>query len=211
MIRRLDSLGCLSGTIGCLVALAVVLPTHQEVSAAPAAPAAPWLVGPAHARYTITEFGDLECSYCRAYTPELLAFIQSQPDVNLQWHHFPLEPHGQVAVHEARLAQCAGQLGGRTAFWQAIEQLLSMSTSPAEGASDLQLEGVDLNSLHECARRDIAVAHLVERQRLDAVQRGIRATPSLEITDNTSGRSVKLEGPVDAATLLSAMDWFAHR
>lgn len=31
----------------------------------------PWVLGPADARWTVTEFADLECPYCKIYTPAL--------------------------------------------------------------------------------------------------------------------------------------------
>ncbi|UMZ10601.1 hypothetical protein I9018_24385 [Pseudomonas sp. MPFS] len=46
------------------------------------------------------------------YTPQLKQWIDGQTNVNLVWHHFPLQMHGAAALKEARLVQCAGKLGG---------------------------------------------------------------------------------------------------
>ena len=95
--------------------------------------AAPWLFGSASARWTITEFADLECPYCKTYTPELKRWVNQQSDVNLQWHHLPLQFHGPAAIHQARLVECAGVLGGADAFWRAVDQVFQRTRSNGQG------------------------------------------------------------------------------
>lgn len=173
----------------------------------------PWLYGSPTARWTITEYADLECPYCRTYTPQLKRWVNQQPDVNLKWHHFPLQLHAVAAVHEARLVHCAGTLGGAASFWSAVDQVLARTASNGQGIpSDFVILGLDnANSkvnLQICANSS-ETALLVDQERYEAQQKGIQATPTLEITDNRTGRSLRLEGPADSATLLSAMDRLA--
>ncbi len=175
----------------------------------------PWLYGSPTARWTITEYADLECPYCRTYTPQLKRWVNQQPDVNLKWHHFPLQLHGVAAVHEARLVHCAGTLGGAASFWSAVDQVLARTASNGQGIpSDFVILGLDnANSkvnLQLCANSS-ETALLVDQERFEAQQKGIQATPTLEITDNRTGRSLRLEGPADSATLLSAMDRLANQ
>lgn len=170
----------------------------------------PWFYGSPTARWTITEYADLECPYCRTYTPQLKRWVSQQADVNLKWHHFPLQLHGVAAVHEARLVHCAGTLGGAASFWSAVDQVLARTASNGQGIpNDFVILGLDnANSkvnLQLCANSS-ETALLVDQERFDAQQKGIQATPTLDITDNRTGRSVRLEGPADSATLLSAMD-----
>ena len=168
----------------------------------------PWPLGEPDARWTITEYADLECPYCKTYTPDLKRWVGRHPQVNLQWHHVPLPGHGQAAVHEARLVQCAGVHGGREAFWTAIDQVLAKTGSNGLGfTGPLDVPNVKSDVLELCADTDPGIALLVEQQRIEARKHGIQATPTVEITDNRSGRSLTLEGPADEATLLSAMDW----
>ncbi|MBN0189455.1 thioredoxin domain-containing protein, partial [Pseudomonas aeruginosa] len=54
----------------------------------PAGP--PWLYGRADARFTVVEYADLECPFCRAYFAVLKRWIDAHPDVSWQWHHLPL-------------------------------------------------------------------------------------------------------------------------
>lgn len=37
----------------------------------------------------------------------------------------------------------------------------------------------------------------------------LKVTPPLLLTDHQTGRSIRLEGAADTATLLSALDWLA--
>ena len=170
--------------------------------------AAPWLFGSASARWTITEFADLECPYCKTYTPELKRWVNQQPDVNLQWHHLPLQFHGPAAIHQARLVECAGMLGGADAFWRAVDQIFQRTRSNGQGfRGHLDVTGVDTRDLEDCANKNFAVAQHIEIQIQEAASKGINATPTLLVTDSTTGKSVKLEGPADGPTLLSTIDW----
>ncbi len=56
------------------------------------------LYGDAKARWTINEYADLECPFCKVYTPRLKRWVDSHPDVNLVWRHLPLQTaHGDAA------------------------------------------------------------------------------------------------------------------
>lgn len=199
--------------LGCVLAgasMACLALTRSEIPAPHKT--GPWLFGPSKARWTVTEFADLECPYCKTYTPALKTWIQQQKDVNLQWHHLPLDVHGSAAVHEAKLAECAGVLGGAPAFWQAIDQIFDRTLSNGEGFNGhLNIVGVKNPALLSCAAIDKVIAKHVGQQAEEAIQAGITATPTVIIRDNTTGSSVKLEGPTDGVLLLSAIDWLAQK
>lgn len=73
-------------------------------------------LGPATARVTVVEFGDLQCAHCRsaaAVVDEVLATLPGR--VRFAWRHFPLaqlHPHAQLAAEAA----CAAGVQGR--FWE---------------------------------------------------------------------------------------------
>ena len=172
----------------------------------------PWVFGPLDARWTITEYADLECPYCKRYMPMLKSWVQQQQNVNLQWHHLPLEIHGAAARNEARQVECAGKLGGQEAFWYAIEQTFALTSSNGQGFNgQLKIAGIDQKDLLACSSYDRGVAATIDQHLREAVSKGILATPTLEIRDNISGRTIKIEGPAEGLTLLSAIDWLAQR
>lgn len=169
-----------------------------------------WYYGPSNARWVITEYADLECPYCRAYTPQLKHWVSEQADVKLAWHHFPLEIHGVAARTEALLVQCAGLLGGPAVFWQAIDQVLLHTQGNGQGfAEELALPTVSAQSLSRCVRSNEEIQAVIDRQLAVAKSRGIAATPTIEVTDSLTGHSVRLEGPVESTALLSVIDALA--
>jgi len=192
--------------LGPLVAGGILLKDLAGSSREPA----PWLFGSASARWTITEFADLECPFCKTYTPELKRWVSQQADVNLQWHHLPLQFHGPAAIHQARLVECAGLLGGANAFWDAVDQVFQRTRGNGLGfRGHLDVTGINTRDLEDCADKNFAVVQHIEMQIQEAASKGINATPTLLVTDNTTGKSVKLEGPADGSTLLSTIDWLA--
>ena len=167
----------------------------------------PWTFGQVNARWTVTEFADLECPYCKAYTPALKAWVQKQKNVNLQWHHLPLDFHGSAAIHEARIVECAGELGGVSAFWQAVDQVFEQTLSNGLGFNgQLDIRDVNRQALMDCAVNNKQISLHISRQAEEAIKFGVTATPTVLIKDNKTGRSLKLEGAADDVMLLSAID-----
>lgn len=122
--------------------LLAIWPKETQVPAAPgdsAQPAPPLLQGPpwthgrSDARFTITVYADLECPFCQTYVPELVRWIDTHPDVNLQWQHLPLAMHEPAASREARLAECAGETQGHAGFWQAVAWIYSHTQAEGRG------------------------------------------------------------------------------
>ncbi len=72
----------------------------------------PWRYGKANSRFTLVLYADLECPFCKSYYPELRAWVDRNPDTNLQWHHLPLPMHAPAATRQARLVECAGEAEG---------------------------------------------------------------------------------------------------
>jgi len=106
-----------------------------EATPAPAtAPAGPpWRYGRADARFTVVEYTDLECPFCRAYFAVLKRWIDAHPDVSWQWHHLPLPLHEPAASADARLVECVGEAGGQAAFWQAAEWVYTHTRGDGQG------------------------------------------------------------------------------
>ncbi|RXT62894.1 DsbA family protein [Pseudomonas syringae] len=189
------------------------------VSGAPLPPAADqkrrsggWVYGSRDARFTIVEYADLECPYCKDYFPQLKTWIDQHPDVNLQWHHLPLPMHEPAASYEARWAECAGIERGNDAFWLAVELIYQRTRSNGAGTvGNPQIPGLEdrQHFIDNCAASNPSVQQAVISQAHKASQDGITATPTLVIKDNQSGRSIKLQGAPDGDVLLSAMDWLA--
>ncbi|WP_241044414.1 DsbA family protein [Achromobacter xylosoxidans] len=93
--------------------------TGPEVTQAhPAGP--PWRRGPADASFTLTLYADLECPFCKAYYPTLMAWIDAHPEASPRWHHLLLAMHDPEASRLVRAAECEGEAPGHETFFDAI-------------------------------------------------------------------------------------------
>jgi protein-disulfide isomerase len=169
----------------------------------------PWQMGSPEGRFTLTLYADLECPFCRAYFPLLKRWAgDNSADVALQWHHLPLPAHEPAASTEARLAECAAESGGHTAFWQAVEWVYAHTRSDGQGLPD-NLRYPDLTpAIEQCLaseRPDV----MIRAQAAEATKSGVTATPSLRLQDRQTGQAILLQGPIEGDALLSAMDMLA--
>lgn len=173
---------------------------------APAGP--PWIYGRADARFTVVEFADLECPYCRAYFPVLKGWIDAHPEVNWQWHHLPLAMHDPATTAEARIAECAGETGGHAAFWEAVTWIYTHTRGDGQGLPP----GVPYPDLSPDVQRCLGSNRpdaAIRAQSAEAAKLGIQATPTLQVRDRQSGKAIVLPGPVEGDALLSAIDMIA--
>lgn len=181
-----------------------------EATPAPAtAPAGPpWRYGRADARFTVVEYADLECPFCRAYFAVLKRWIDQHPEVAWQWHHLPLSMHEPAASADARLVECVGQAGGHAAFWQAAEWVYAHTRGDGQGIP----EGLSYPELTPDAQQCLDSERpdaVIRAQAAEAAQQHIAATPTLRLQDRQSRKTLLLRGPVDGDALLSAIDLLA--
>ncbi|WP_413728298.1 DsbA family protein [Sodalis sp. RH19] len=176
--------------------------THESILI-PEGP--PWLYGNPDARYTLIEYADLECPYCRAYFPVLRQWIGANPEVNWQWHHLPLAMHEPAATDEARLVECAGETAGNAAFWQAVSWVYTHTGGDGQGLP----QDAQYPDMTPVLRQCLASAppdDIVRVQAAEAARENITATPTLQLRDNQTRKTLRLSGPVEGDALLSALD-----
>ncbi|WP_238897629.1 DsbA family protein [Achromobacter xylosoxidans] len=168
----------------------------------------PWRQGAADARFTIVLYADLECPYCKAYSPYLRQWVDTQLDVNLHWHHLPLAVHEPAASTEARLTECAAESGGHRAFWQAVEWIYMHTRSDGQGLPN-GLRYPDLTPVIEQCLASERPDAAIRAQAEEAMKSGVTATPSVRLLDRHTGQAILLQGPIEGDSLLSAMDMLA--
>lgn len=181
--------------------------TGPEVAQAhPAGP--PWRHGSADARFTLTLYADLECPFCKAYYPTLMAWIDAHPEASLRWHHLPLAMHDPEASRLARVAECAGEAQGHEAFFGAIAWLYQNTRGDGQGLpTDEAWPGLT-TAIRTCLDSDRPAA-IVRAQADEALRSGINATPTVRLDDGLTGKSLLLHGPIEGDALLSALDLVA--
>ncbi|MCC4607855.1 DsbA family protein [Xanthomonas campestris pv. zinniae] len=180
-------------------------PATATTEAPPLPPGPPWIHGRADARFTITLYADLECPYCRGYFPQLKRWIDKNPDVQLQWHHLPLAIHEPAASHEARLAECAGEVEGQAGFWNAVEWIYGHTQGEGQGPRASAAYPGMTPRLQACLDSP-RPQEVVQRQTEEAQRAGVSGTPSLQLRERHTNRAMDLAGPIDGDALLSALD-----
>ena len=189
-------------------------PQHNAVAdsltpSPPSAPAGPpWRYGRPDARFTVVEYADLECPFCRTYFPVLKRWIDGHREVNWQWRHLPLTMHEPAASAEARLVECLGEADGPTAFWQAVDWVYAHTRGDGQGLPEGLLHPDLTSAVQQCLASDRPDA-VIRAQATEAAKYGVAATPALQLRDNKTGKTLLLPGPVEGDALLSALDLLA--
>jgi protein-disulfide isomerase len=207
----------LASGLGVLVMLALA-PARREppISIRGAAPSpdvahgrSSWVYGRPDAPFTVIEYADLECPYCRAYFPVLRRWIAEHPQVNWEWRNLPLAMHEPAATEEASLAECAGEMGGDAAFWRAVAWIYGHTRGDGAGLpTAVPFPGMSSRNLRACLRTE-RPDEVIRAQVAAAAREDIRATPTLRLLDRKTGRSLTLQGPIAGDALLSAIDLLA--
>ena len=156
-----------------------------------------FVLGAPDAPVTVTEFGDLECPYCRSAEPVLRRLVEeSDGGVRLVWRHFPLfqvHPHALIA---ALAAEAAAEQG---LFWEMQRALFAQQdrlTEPDLRAVGARL-GLDPATVAGPGAQRFADA--VEADYLAGLDLGIRGTPTLLV------QGERYRGPIELGALRDAV------
>lgn len=207
LFRRRVVLSTIAGIALLAVIVTLVGVRHRSPSTPTTVP--PWVYGNVQARYTLIEYADLECPYCKAYFPVLKAWIDAHPDVNWQWQHRPLAIHEPAATREAWLGECAGRTYGNEGFWRAVAWIYANTRGNGEGLPASAVFPETSSKLNACLDNP-DVGKAVQAQAEAATRAGIDATPTVRLVDRSSGKAIVLEGAIEGDALLSAIDWLVN-
>ncbi|AGK47132.1 DSBA-like thioredoxin domain protein [Burkholderia thailandensis MSMB121] len=205
-VRRRVVLSTVVGIAFLTVIVTLVGVRHRSPSPSIVTP--PWVYGNVHARYSLIEYADLECPYCKAYFPVLKAWIDAHPEVNWQWQHRPLAMHEPAATRDAWWAECAGRTNGNEGFWHAVAWIYANTRGNGEGVPASADFPETSPKLKACLQNP-DVGKAVQAQTEAAGRAGIDATPMVKLLDRSSGKAIVLAGAIEGDALLSAMDWLA--
>lgn len=178
-------------------------------NAAETVPDGKHVYGSLNARFTMVEFSDLECPYCKRFhnTPKSLV-DDSSGNVNWQWMHLPLGFHNPGAQLGAEAAECASDLGGNRSFWAYLEEYFEHTRGNGQGVSDLtQLAvnlGINATEFRQCMTEG-RYRDKVQEQAAKAASLGINGTPATFLVDNLTGNSQLLSGAQPAEAFVGAM------
>lgn len=156
------------------------------------------IYGNLNARFTLVEFSDLECPFCKKFhdTPKEVVDA-SNGNINWQWKHLPLSFHNPAAEKEALAAECVAEQKGNRGFWVFLEEVFAKSQGNGGGVPNLaeviESVGADASLVREClasGRYDLKIAADVKQ----ATENGISGTPATFIVDNQTGKIQLIRG-----------------
>lgn len=156
------------------------------------------IYGNEKARFTLVEFSDLECPFCRKFhdTPKKIVDM-SDGAVNWEWKHFPLGFHNPMATVEAVAAECVREDAGNKAFWVFLEEIFNNSRGNGQGVASLdesiKTVGADVAKVKACISEGKFEKKVNEDMALGQRQ-GVTGTPATFVVDNKTGKVQMLSG-----------------
>jgi len=160
--------------------------TQARLAAARRIPGDPLALGRPDAPVVISEWGDFQCPFCRAYTlntePSLVSQYVDPGQVRLEWHDFAYL--GPESVLAARAARAAGRQGR---FWQYHDALYRQQGRENSGAvTDASLMATARGLGLDVARfqrdyADPAIAAQVSADRELGAALGVTGVPSFVV------------------------------
>lgn len=167
------------------------------------------IYGNLKAQFTLVEFSDLECPYCKRFhdTPKTLV-EQSGGKLNWEWLHYPLAFHSPGAMLGAQAAECVAELAGNQAFWAFTGEWFSRSQLNGAGVESAEhlakLVGAQIEPFKRCLATE-KFKTKVEEQIAKGTEMGVTGTPATFVVDNLTGNRVMVRGAATPQTLLDAM------
>lgn len=162
------------------------------------------IYGNLNATFTLVEFSDLECPYCKKFhtTPKSIV-DESNGFVNWEWKHLPLGFHNPAAEIGAYAAECAGKVKDNKSAWAMMDLYFRKSGGNGAGVEDVNVLakslGIDPVGFKECMSSPDIKAKVAADVSL-ATRSGISGTPATFVVDNRTGKSILLGGaqPIEA-------------
>jgi protein-disulfide isomerase len=166
-----------------------------------------YVYGPEDARFTLIEYSDFECPYCKKFHLTAEQFVDQNENVNWVYRHFPLNFHNPGAQKQAEAAECAGELAGNRGFWEYSSAIFKRTRSngngfPISNLTPLAIElGLDEDEFSECLNSS-RYRYKVLAQFKQGQQAGVTGTPGNFLVDTQTNRII----PVHGAQPLSALE-----
>jgi protein-disulfide isomerase len=166
----------------------------------PVSEEADYILGNPEARFSLIEYSDTECPYCKRFHATAHQLVKDYDGkVNWVYRHFPLASHNPGAQKQAEASECAAELGGNTAFWRYIDTIFERTTSGGTGFPVAQLVplaaelGLDKQAFQACLEserhRDGVLADMRNGEAA-----GVTGTPGNFLVDHATGRVVPVAG-----------------
>lgn len=167
------------------------------------------IYGSMTAQFTLVEFSDIECGYCKKFHPTAKDVVDSSGGlINWEWKHMPLGFHQPAAGIQAHAAECVGELAGNRAFWTYVDDLFANTKGGGQGSNELTRMavdlGVDANAFNACMKSG-RHQKVIDDDVAMGTSLGVRGTPTSFLIDNTTGKRLTLSGAQPSSAVMSAV------
>jgi protein-disulfide isomerase len=159
--------------------------------------AADHVLGPDHAPVIVVEYGDFECTRCKAAAPAVKMLLNDYAEkVRFVFRHFPLEDAHPHALAAAEAAECAGEQGK---FWEMSDLLFANQTHLQAKHLQGYADQLGLDMAQFTAEMDDHVYLQRIREHIDGGKRSrVRGTPGFFVNGTIQDVSFELQALFDA-------------
>lgn len=160
-----------------------------------------YLDGEPNARFTVFEFSDLECPFCKRQEDQgVIAAVKAKfpGEVARVFKVNPLPFHPQAHI-AATAVLCAGEIGGADAYYKGVSALFAAGNASTGQFEDSVPAGLgkalklDAKKFDACYKSD-KFKDAIEASIAQGAALGVQGTPGNVIFDNQTGNYVLLAG-----------------
>lgn len=155
--------------------------------------------GDVNAEFTLLEYSDFECPFCKRFHKTAKKFSDSHTEVNWVYRHFPLNSHNPGAQQQSEASECVANIGGNDAFWKFTDLVYDQTRSGGRGfavsklAATAEKAGVSQTDFKTCFDAGKYRTRVLE-DLANGQQSGITGTPGNFLIHNPSGTLVVISG-----------------
>lgn len=145
------------------------------------------------ASVVIVEYSDSDCPFCQKFHTTMKE-VTEKYGTKVAWvyRYFPLNIHPD-AENEAKALACVGSLGGNSAFWNYLDQIIDITIAPEKSAGILSSlavkEGIAPDMFAKCIASK-ETEKIVREQSVEAQSYGAQGTPFSVAIGKNGKRSV---------------------
>jgi protein-disulfide isomerase len=155
------------------------------------------VIGPAHARVVLVEYGDFECPNCKQAAPVVKLLLSEFRDrVRFAYRHFPLE---EVHPHALMAAQAAEAAGAQGKFWPMHDLLFEHQHALKGHHLREYAERLELDLARYTAEmKDTVYLQRVREHEKSGIESGVRSTPTFFLDGRIQDVSFGVKALFDA-------------
>lgn len=157
------------------------------------------------AEIIVYEYSDIDCPFCREFHNTMRESIEQHDDIAWVYRHLPLDSLHPFARIKSEAVECAGSLGGESAFVGLLDVMFDDASyhnvfDIEKAGSFVESLGVSKQDFEQCVSNQ-TFAEKVQSHVEQATKAGAQGTPFSIIATRAGEILLELPGYVDTATM----------